>query len=276
MGSRGGFHVTHSSSHRLRMSFSSYLLCWVLSTGWMRVSVGRPMTSESEHCCRDSRGRTAAATGSGSTRTGPWPSPWACRHRPWHPSPSHRCRLFSFWGACSVPGAPAGRGAQCSIVPFPHPAYAKIHQVGRTGRLSGRVPRHPKFRKMPIQAAAVAWQIQSRGNSTKNQTALHTPQLQRLVCGLSKTREFRTSEDSKPGLLRVSARSRTSANTTRRVAVQRTRRVAHSRIRARGRIFSPFRPTRADSSPRVGVASRVSVAMSKMTEKAALLPPVQG
>lgn len=137
MGSRGGFHVTHSSSHRLRMSFSSYLLCWVLSTGWMRVSVGRPMTSESEHCCRDSRGRTAAATGSGSTRTGPWPSPWACRHRPWHPSPSHRCRLFSFWGACSVPGAPAGRGAQCSIVPFPHPAYAKIHQVGRTGRLSG-------------------------------------------------------------------------------------------------------------------------------------------
>ena len=34
--------------------------------------------------------------------------------------------------------------------------------------------------------------------------------------------------------------------------------------------------TRADSSPRVGVASRVSVAMSKMTEKAALLPPVQG
>lgn len=134
----------------------------------------------------------------------------------------------------------------------------------------------PKFRKMPIQAAAVAWQIQSRGNSTKNQTALHTPQLQRLVCGLSKTREFRTSEDSKPGLLRVSARSRTHANTTRRVAVQRTRRVAHSRIRARGRIFSPFRPTRADSSPRVGVASRVSVAMSKMTEKAALLPPVQG
>lgn len=139
MGSRGGFHVTHSSSHRLRMSFSSYLLCWVLSTGWMRVSVGRPMTSESEHCCRDSRGRTAAATGSGSTRTGPWPSPWACRHRPWHPSPSHHCRLFSFWGACSVPAAPAGRGAQCSIVPFPHPAYAKIHQVGRTGRLSGRV-----------------------------------------------------------------------------------------------------------------------------------------
>lgn len=117
MGSRGGFHVTHSSSHRLRMSFSSYLLCWVLSTRWMRVSVGRPMTSESEHCCRDSRGRTAAATGSGSTRTGPWPSPWACRHRPWHPSPSHRCRLFSFWGACSVPAAPAGRGAQCSIVP---------------------------------------------------------------------------------------------------------------------------------------------------------------
>lgn len=52
MGSRGGFHVTHSSSHRLRMSFSSYLLCWVLSTGWMQGSVGRPMTSESEHCCR--------------------------------------------------------------------------------------------------------------------------------------------------------------------------------------------------------------------------------
>lgn len=142
MGSRGGFHVTHSSSHRLRMSFSSYLLCWVLSTGWMRVSVGRPMTSESEHCCRDSRGRTAAATGSGSTRTGPWPSPWACRHRPWHPSPSHRCRLFSFWGACSVPAAPAGRGAQCSIVPFPHPAYAKIHQVGRTGRLSTQISKN--------------------------------------------------------------------------------------------------------------------------------------
>ena len=142
MGSRGGFHVTHSSSHRLRMSFSSYLLCWVLSTGWMRVSVGRPMTSESEHCCRDSRGRTAAATGSGSTRTGPWPSPWACRHRPWHPSPSHHCRLFSFWGACSVPAAPAGRGAQCSIVPFPHPAGAKI-QVGRTGRLSAFRQSHP-------------------------------------------------------------------------------------------------------------------------------------
>ena len=34
------------------MSFSSCLLCWVLSTGWMRGSVGRPMTSESEHCCR--------------------------------------------------------------------------------------------------------------------------------------------------------------------------------------------------------------------------------
>ena len=274
MGSRGGFHVTHSSSHRLRMSFSSYLLCWVLSTGWMRVSVGRPMTSESEHCCRDSRGRTAAATGSGSTRTGPWPSPWACRHRPWHPSPSHRCRLFSFWGACSVPAAPAGRGAQCGIV-----QTLMVTLRMRKFRSAGPVgfpAESPKFRKMPIQAAAVAWQIQSRGNSTKNQTALHTPQLQRLVCGLSKTREFRTSEDSKPGLLRVSARSRTSANTTRRVAVQRTRRVAHSRIRARGRIFSPFRPTRADSSPRVGVASRVSVAMSKMTEKAALLPPVQG
>ena len=108
----------------------------------MRVSVGRPMTSESEHCCRDSRGRTAAATGSGSTRTGPWPSPWACRHRPWHPSPSHHCRLFSFWGACSVPAAPAGRGAQCSIVPFPHPAYAKIHQVGRTGRLSTQISKN--------------------------------------------------------------------------------------------------------------------------------------
>ena len=138
MGSRGGFHVTHSSSHRLRMSFSSYLLCWVLSTGWMRVSVGRPMTSESEHCCRDSRGRTAAATGSGSTRTGPWPSPWACRHRPWHPSPSHRCRLFSFWGACSVPAAPAGRGAQCVCVPFPHPAYPKI----RPDPVGFRFPRH--------------------------------------------------------------------------------------------------------------------------------------
>ena len=197
MGSRGGFHVTHSSSHRLRMSFSSYLLCWVLSTGWMRVSVGRPMTSESEHCCRDSRGRTAAATGSGSTRTGPWPSPWACRHRPWHPSPSHHCRLFSFWGACSVPAAPAGRGAQCSIVPFPHPAYPKI-QFGRTrSAFSAEVKKAPKqFRKMPIQAPAVAWQIQSRGNSTKIQTARHALRLQRVVCGLSKTREFRTLEDS--------------------------------------------------------------------------------
>lgn len=102
----------------------------------MDAGVSRETDDERE---RNSRGRTAAATGSGSTRTGPWPSPWACRHRPWHPSPSHRCRLFSFWGACSVPAAPAGRGAQCSIVPFPHhPAYPKI-QVGRTGRLSGRV-----------------------------------------------------------------------------------------------------------------------------------------
>ena len=184
--------------------------------------------------------------------------------------------FFLFGGHARFPRPPqdAGRNAASFHSLTLRNSYAKIHQVGRTGRLSGSVA--PKFRKMPIQAAAVAWQIQSRGNSTKNQTALHTPQLQRLVCGLSKTREFRTSEDSKPGLLRVSARSRTSANTTRRVAVQRTRRVAHSRIRARGRIFSPFRPTRADSSPRVGVASRVSVAMSKMTEKAALLPPVQG
>ena len=234
------------------------------------------MTSESEHCCRDSRGRTAAATGSGSTRTGPWPSPWACRHRPWHPSPSHHCRLFSFWGACSVPAAPAGRGAQCSIVPFPHPAYPKI-QFGRTrSAFRQKSKRHPSNFEKCQSKLQLSWQIQSRGNSTKIQTARHALRLQRLVCGLSKTREFRTLEDSKPGLLRVSARSRTHANTTRRVAVQRTRRVAHSRIRARGRIFSPFRPTRADSSPRVGVASRVSVAMSKMTEKAALLPPVQG
>ena len=234
------------------------------------------MTSESEHCCRDSRGRTAAATGSGSTRTGPWPSPWACRHRPWHPSPSHHCRLFSFWGACSVPAAPAGRGAQCSIVPFPHPAYPKI-QFGRTrSAFRQKSKRHPSNFEKCQSKLQLSWQIQSRGNSTKIQTARHALRLQRLVFGLSKTREFRTLEDSKPGLLRVSARSRTHANTTRRVAVQRTRRVAHSRIRARGRIFSPFRPTRADSSPRVGVASRVSVAMSKMTEKAALLPPVQG
>ena len=180
--------------------------------------------------------------------------------------------FFFLEGHARFPG-PRRTRAQCGSVPFPHPA---CENSGRPDRSAFRQSPKAQISKMPIQAAAVAWQIQSRGNSTKNQTARHTPQLQRLVCGLSKTREFRTSEDSKPGLLRVSARSRTSANTTRRVAVQRTRRVAHSRIRARGRIFSPFRPTRADSSPRVGVASRVSVAMSKMTEKAALLPPVQG
>lgn len=178
--------------------------------------------------------------------------------------------FFLFGGHARFPRPPQDAGRNAASF---HSLTLRMRKFIRS---AGPVGFPPKFRKMPIQAAAVAWQIQSRGNSTKNQTALHTPQLQRLVCGLSKTREFRTSEDSKPGLLRVSARSRTSANTTRRVAVQRTRRVAHSRIRARGRIFSPFRPTRADSSPRVGVASRVSVAMSKMTEKAALLPPVQG
>lgn len=122
------------------MSFSSYLLCWVLSTGWMRVSVGRPMTSESEHCCRDSRGRTAAATGSGSTRTGPWPSPWACRHRPWHPSPSHRCRLFSFWGACSFPRPPQDAGRNAASFHSLTLQVRKFRSAGPVGfQLSGRV-----------------------------------------------------------------------------------------------------------------------------------------
>ena len=236
------------------------------------------MTSESEHCCRGENlgdallqqqevGRRGRARG---LRFGfvaialgilPFPS--------WSP-------FFFLGGMLRSRGPRRTRGAmQHRSIPSPCVSENSVRPdpVG----FPAEVKKAPKqFRKMPIQAPAVAWQIQSRGNSTKIQTARHALRLQRLVCGLSKTREFRTLEDSKPGLLRVSARSRTHANTTRRVAVQRTRRVAHSRIRARGRIFSPFRPTRADSSPRVGVASRVSVAMSKMTEKAALLPPVQG
>ena len=219
------------------------------------------------HCC--SNRKWVDADGPVAFALGLSPSPLAS-----FPFPS--LSPFFFLGGMLGSRRPRRTRGAMQHRSIPSPCVCE-NSSGRPDRSAFRQsPKAPKFRKMPIQAAAVAWQIQSRGNSTKNQTALHTPKLQRLVCGLSKTREFRTSEDSKPGLLRVSARSRTSANTTRRVAVQRTRRVAHSRIRARGRIFSPFRPTRADSSPRVGVASRVSVAMSKMTEKAALLPPVQG
>lgn len=248
------------------------------------------MTSEGEHCCRGENlgdallqqqevGRRGRARGLRlglvAIALGILPLPIFVA-------------FFLFRGHARFPGSPqdAGRNAasfhslNLRIRKFSSAGPGRLSSLAAFGRSQNflEVKKAPKqFRKMPIQAPAVAWQIQSRGNSTKIQTARHALQLQRLVCGLSKTREFRTLEDSKPGLLRVSARSRTpAANTTRRVAVQRTRRVAHSRIRARGRIFSPFRPTRADSSPRVGVASRVSVAMSKMTEKAALLPPVQG
>lgn len=111
----------------------------------MDAGVSRETDDERE---RNSRGRTAAATGSGSTRTGPWPSPWACRHRPWHPSPSHRCRLFSFWGACSVPAAPAGRGAQCSIVP--HSLTLRMRKFIRSAGPVGfpaESTRHPNFEK---------------------------------------------------------------------------------------------------------------------------------
>jgi len=66
------------------------------------------------------------------------------------------------------------------------------------------------------------------------------------------------------------------AHTTTRRGTSAPVATPNARIRAGGRTTSPFHLTRADSSPRVGVASRVSVAMSKMTEKAALLPPVQG
>ena len=232
------------------------------------------MTSESEHCCRGENlgdallqqqevGRRGRARGLRlglvAIALGILPLPIFVA-------------FFLFRGHAPFPGSPqdAGRNA-ASFHSLTLPAYPKI-QFGRTrSAFRQKSKRHPSNFEKCQSKLQLSWQIQSRGNSTKIQTARHALRLQRLVCGLSKTREFRTLEDSKPGLLRVSARSRTHANTTRRVAVQRTRRVAHSRIRARGRIFSPFRPTRADSSPRVGVASRVSVAMSKMTEKAALL-----
>ena len=184
--------------------------------------------------------------------------------------------FFLFGGHARFPGPPqdAGRNAASfhSLITLRMRKF--IRSAGPVGFPAS--PKAPKFRKCQSKLQLSRGKFKVEEIRQKSRLRFISPQLQRLVCGLSKTKEFRTSEDSKPGLLRVSARSRTSANTTRRVAVQRTRRVAHSRIRARGRIFSPFRPTRADSSPRVGVASRVSVAMSKMTEKAALLPPVQG
>ena len=199
MGSRGGFHVTHSSSHRLRMSFSSYLLCWVLSTGWMQGSVGRPMTSESEHCCRGEnlgdallqqqevgrRGRARGLRlGLAAIALGILPLPIVVA-------------FFLFGGHARFPGPPQDAGRNASAF---HSLTLRIRKFGRTRSafaFPGTSKKAPKFRKMPIQAAAVAWQIQSRGNSTKNQTARHTLRFQRLVCGLSKTREFRTLEDSK-------------------------------------------------------------------------------
>ena len=236
------------------------------------------MTSESEHCCRGENlgdallqqqevGRRGRARGLRlglvAIALGILPLPIFVA-------------FFLFRGHAPFPGSPQDAGRNAASF---HSLTLRIRKFSSAGpgRLSRqKSKRHPSNFEKCQSKLQLSWQIQSRGNSTKIQTARHALRLQRLVCGLSKTREFRTLEDSKPGLLRVSARSRTHANTTRRVAVQRTRHVAHSRIRARGRIFSPFRPTRADSSPRVGVASRISVAMSKMTEKAALLPPVQG
>ena len=219
------------------------------------------------HCC--SNRKWVDADGPVAFALGLSPSPLAS-----FPFPS-LSPFFFLGGMLGSRGPRRTRGAmQHRSIPLPCVSENSVRPdpVG----FPQKSKRHPSNFEKCQSKLQLSWQIQSRGNSTKIQTARDALRLQRLVCGLSKTREFRTLEDSKPGLLRVSARSRTHANTTRRVAVQRTRRVAHSRIRARGRIFSPFRPTRADSSPRVGVASRVSVAMSKMTEKAALLPPVQG